>query len=184
MYIGLLQYRNTPVSRLKESPAQLLMKSKLPSRASLLKPQVVDSAYDKLTEWRDKQKFYYDCSAKPLPENKPNETARVRIGKTWEPAIVTAQHAAPRSYIVTTTDGTAYRRNRRHLLPTDEPPPVITEPALDEPVTPLLRQRQGEHPVVAKLCNYQQDSEGTTSWTELSIYKKQNIWAKFIVDVH
>lgn len=103
-----------------------------------------------------------------MPEIKPNETARVRIGKTWEPAIVTAQHAAPRSYIVTTTDGTAYRLNRCHLLPTDEPPPVITEPALDEPVTPpsdtaLCRHRQGEHLVVAKLCNYQQDSEGTTS---------------------
>ena len=67
---------------------------------------------------------------------KPKETTRVRIGKTWEPAIVTAQHTAPRSYTVATPDGTAYRRNCRHLFPTDEPPPVTTGSALDEPVTP------------------------------------------------
>lgn len=33
---------------------------------------------------------------------------QIKKGKTWEPATVTAQHAAPRSYIVTTHDGTSY----------------------------------------------------------------------------
>lgn len=51
----------------------------------------------------------------PLKENEP-----VRIKKTpdskWEPAKVVEQHGTPRSYVVTTADGTAYRRNRRHLL--------------------------------------------------------------------
>ena len=46
-YIALLEYRNTPISGLKESPAQLLMsrmlKSKLPTVESLLKPRVVDN---------------------------------------------------------------------------------------------------------------------------------------------
>ena len=79
--------------------------------------------------------MYYDRNAKPLPQIKERETVRIRKGKTWEPAIVTAKHTAPRSFIVTTPHGTSYRRNRRHLLPTDEFPPVITGPAHDEPAT-------------------------------------------------
>ena len=140
-YIVLLEYRNTPISGLKESPAQLLMsrilKSKLPTVESLLKPQVVDNPQQKLRQRSGKQKMYYDRNAKLLPIIKEGETARIRKGKTWEPAIVTAQHTAPRSFMVTTPDGTAYRQNRRHLLPTDESPPVIAGPPIDLPATPL-----------------------------------------------
>ena len=53
--------------------------------------------------------MYYDRNAKPLPSIKGDEAARVRKGKTWEPAIVTAQRTAPRSHTVKTSDGTAYR---------------------------------------------------------------------------
>lgn len=80
---------------------------------------------------------YVSRNAKPLPIIKEGETARIRKGKTWEPAIVTAQHTVPRSFMVTTPDGTAYRRNRRHLLPTDESPLVIAGPPIDLPATPL-----------------------------------------------
>ena len=78
--------------------------------------------------------MYYDRNVKRLPEIKPHATVRVRMGKTWEPATVTAQHTAPRSYVVSTPDGTAYRRNRRHLLLTNEPPVVSTGPPHDEAV--------------------------------------------------
>ena len=84
-YIALLEYRNTPVSGLKESPAQLLMsrmlKSKLPSTVSLLKPQGVHNAYDKLKEHRDKQKMYYNHGVKWLPEIKPHATVLYTNGK-------------------------------------------------------------------------------------------------------
>lgn len=143
-YIALLEYRNTPISGLKESPAQLLMsrmlKSKLPTVESLLKPQVVDSPQQKLQQRSDKQKMYYDRNAKQLPSIKEGETARIRKGKTWEPAIVTAQHSAPRSYIVATPDGTTYRRNRHHLLPTVESPPLIAGPAIDGPGVPVVAE--------------------------------------------
>lgn len=70
--IALLQFTNTPVSGLKESPAQLLMsrmlKSKLPTTAPLLKPQVIHNAYHKVKERWDKLKSYYDRNAKPLLE--------------------------------------------------------------------------------------------------------------------
>ena len=113
-----------------------MLKSKFPSTVSLLKPQVVHNAYDKLKERKDKQKMYYDHGVKRSPEIKPHATVRIRMGRTWEPAPVTAQHAAPRSYVVSTPDGTAYRRNRRHLLLTNEPPVVSTGPPLDEAVIP------------------------------------------------
>ena len=95
---------------------------------------MVDNPQQKLRQQSDKQKMYYDRNAKPLPIIKEGVTARIRKGKTWEPAIVTAQHTAPRSFMVTTPDGTAYRRNRCHLLPTDESLPVIAKPL---PATPL-----------------------------------------------
>ena len=103
-----------------------MLQSKLTTSASLLKPKVVEHAQEKLKERRDKQKMYYDQNAKSLPQIKERETVRIRKGKNWEPATVTAKHTAPGSFIVTTPDGNTYRRNRRHLLPTDESPPVIT----------------------------------------------------------
>lgn len=140
-YIVLLEYRNTAISRLKESPAQLLMsrvlKSKLPTSASLLKPRVLEKAQEKLKERSERQKMYYDCNMKPLPQIKEDDTVRSRKRKTWEPAIVSEKHTAPRSFIVTTPDGTAYRRNRRHLQSPNEAPPVITGPAYDDPVAPV-----------------------------------------------
>ena len=69
-----------------------MLKSKLPTVESLLKPQVVDNPQQKLRQRSDKQKMYYDRNAKLLPIIKEGETARIRKGKTWEPAIVTAQH--------------------------------------------------------------------------------------------
>ena len=81
--------------------------------------------------------MYCDRNAKPLPQIKEDDTVRTRKGKTWEPAIVSEKHTAPRSFIATTPDGTAYRRNRRHLLPRNEAPWVITGPAYDDPVAPV-----------------------------------------------
>ncbi|XP_022809437.1 uncharacterized protein LOC111346416 [Stylophora pistillata] len=126
-YVALLEYRNTPISGLKESPAQLLMSRMLTSKLPT----------QKLRQRSDKQKVYYDQNAKPLPIIKEGETARKRKGKTWEPAIVTPQHTTPSSFMVTTPDGTAYRRNRCHLLPTDESPLMIAGPPTDLQATPL-----------------------------------------------
>ena len=115
-----------------------MLKSKLPTVESLLKPRVADNPQQKLQQRSDKPNMYYDRNAKLLPSIKKREAARVRKGKTWEPAIVTAQRTAPRSYLVKTPDGTAYRRNRRHLLPTVESPPVTVGPANDEPAIPSI----------------------------------------------
>ena len=135
-YIALLEYRNTTVSGLQESPVQLLMscmlKSKLPTVQSLLQPRVPENVREKLKQHTEEQREYYNRGTKPLPQIKEDDTVRIRKGKTWEPAVVTAKHSAPRSFIVTTPEGGVYRRNRRHLLPTAEPRPEITGPDYDD----------------------------------------------------
>ena len=130
----------TPISGLKESPAQLIisrmLKSKFPTIESLLKLQAVDNPQQTLQQRSDKQKMYFDRNAKVLPSIKQGKAARVRKGKTWEPATVIAQHSTTRSYLVKTPDDTAYRRNRRRLLPTVESPSVVVGSANDGPATP------------------------------------------------
>ena len=69
-----------------------MLKSKLPSTVSLLKPQVDHNAYK---------------AQGNLKSSHMHATLRIRMGKTWEPATVIAQHTAPRSYVVSTPDGTA-----------------------------------------------------------------------------
>ncbi len=62
------------------------------------------------------------------------QSARIRRGKMWEPAVITGTHKVPRSFIVTTPQDGVYRRNRRHLLPTSEPPPNNLGPDHDEEI--------------------------------------------------
>ncbi len=128
-HLALLEYRNTPVTGMKHSPAQLLMSrrlnDKLPTRASLLEPEIVCDAKVALKKRQDVQKQYYDCGAKSLKSHKVGDSVRVRFDKEWKPAIVTAKHEAPRSYMVTTGDGSTYRRNSKFINTSVEPPPVI-----------------------------------------------------------
>jgi transposase InsO family protein len=137
-YIALLEYRNTPSTGMQESPARLLMsrmlKSKLPTTTALLQPKVQENVREKLEQRAEKQKEYFDRNAKPLRPVKMYQSARIRREKVWEPAVITGTHKAPRSFIVTTPQGRVYRRNRRRLLPTSEPPPNNLGPEYDEEI--------------------------------------------------
>ena len=42
---------------------------------------------------------------------------------SWEPAVITQKHFAPRSYNLVTASGNIIRRNKRHLKPTQEASP-------------------------------------------------------------
>lgn len=134
-YMALLEYRNTPVTGLSYSPAQLLMsrklRDKLPTTHELLRPKVALRAREELTTTQARQKLYYDRGTKPLKTMTPDQMVRVRRDRTWEPAVLVGPHGSPRSHVVTTPEGGIYRRNRRHLLPTREPPPVVVGPPID-----------------------------------------------------
>lgn len=119
-YIALLEYRNAPLDGVKLSPAQLLMgrrlKTKLPTSAQLLQPELHKDIRSKLKKRQEKQKHYYDRGAKNLPGLDQGEAVRVRVGTTWQPAVVQSDHNLPRSYVVRTPQGSVFRKNRRHLL--------------------------------------------------------------------
>ena len=65
------------------------------------------------------QKEYYDRSAKPLQPLLVGDDIRYQEGKTWKQGIVTKGDGNG-SYTAKNTEGAVYRRNRRHLLQTNE----------------------------------------------------------------
>ena len=123
-YLALLEFRNTPVTGLSESPAQLSMgrrlRSSLPMISSTLKPTSADHVKEKLMEQQVRQKSHYDRSSKVLLPLKPKDSVRYKHGSIWKPAIVISNHTAPRSYIIQTSNGMILRRNRCHLKRTNE----------------------------------------------------------------
>jgi hypothetical protein len=144
-YLALLDYRNTPISGMKYSPAQLLMsrrlRDKLPASSRILKPEIPTGVSQTLKKRQAKQKQYYDRGVKGLPKFKIGQSVRVRKGRTWQPAIVKEVHDSPRSYVVTSQVGQDYRRNRRHLL--DTPENVVVRPPMEEDlITDVMTPQQ------------------------------------------
>ena len=99
-----------------------------------------------------KSKSNYDRSAKRLKPLTTGEQIRIQQGNRWKPAVVTKQ-VNDRSYIVNTDDGGSYRRNRRHLLKTNESPslPSNSYPDHTEQISVKgsgdLKQNLGKSPV-------------------------------------
>lgn len=131
-YIALLEYRNTPVSGLLYSPAQMLMsrtlRSKMPVASKHLEPKIVNATKD-LSRRQKRQKDVHDRGAVPLQPLQPGQPVFIRWGKRWRPARVVRQHdTAPRSYWVLTDEGSEVRRNRVDLRPSLAPPVNLSQP--------------------------------------------------------
>ena len=160
-YKALLSYGNTPLEEVNLSPSQMLMgrrlRTSIPVTEDLLKPQLYDpeDVLPKLKERQRKQKLQHDRKAKELPPLRDGEVVRVREGNKWKPARVTQVLPSPRSYKVETERG-EYRRNRRHLLRTEEsqipeitPTPEVSndEDLTDTEVEPSSVRVAHENPV-------------------------------------
>ena len=91
-YIGLMEYRNTPVTGITYSPSQLLMsriaRTKIPISQELLLPAVASEPKQQLAQQQKRQKQNYDKSTKPLPPLEIGENVHLRQGNTWIPATV------------------------------------------------------------------------------------------------
>ncbi len=117
-----MDLRNTPANGNIGSPVQRLMGRRtntlIPTANTLLQPKIIDpqSVYNQIRKTKRKQKEYYDQHTKDLPTLKLGERIRIKDKSAWKPAIITQIHANPRSYIVRTTEGNLYRRNRRHII--------------------------------------------------------------------
>jgi transposase InsO family protein len=116
---AMLAYRSCPLnSECNKSPAELMFKRKLitnlPTRQTA--PTDVQDHHEHLLNMKQKSKDYYDRNAKtPLSDLLPGMKVLVQDGKNWYPATVKEKSSEPRSYIVTTANGSEIRRNRKFL---------------------------------------------------------------------
>ncbi|CAG2219480.1 unnamed protein product [Mytilus edulis] len=136
-YLALLDWRNTPSEGLDSSPSQRMFgrrgRTLLPSASRLLKPDIQTDVVGNKRIQKEKQRSYYNRSAKDKTELAKGDIVRIKPfknGKEWTKAKVD-EKCNIRSYNVTTEDGSTYRRNRRHLILTKEP--MIEQSELDLP---------------------------------------------------
>ena len=129
-----LSLRNTPVTGLNMSPAQMLMgrvlRSTLPCSSAVLTQSAPQHIRDKIQDLQSRQKQRYDQHAKPLPALTSGDTVHMQTRRGWEPAVVVGQRDEPRSYTVQTPAGRTLRRNRRHLRKIH--PSLFRDTGLDE----------------------------------------------------
>ena len=174
-FLALLEFRNSPISGMDESPAELLMsrklRTRLPTSKSLLQPQprCTSQIRHNLLTRQQRPKAFYDRGTRPLSNLHEGEPVRMKRGREWTPAVVVKQHQAPRSYIVATPDGMHMRRNRFHLQPTKEeassaPCPTWEAVASDDESNPRLQPNTDagiESPEVESHLNIPQKEQPT-----------------------
>lgn len=121
-YLAMLQYRTTARKNLP-SPAQLLMsrtlRTQVPIHLKHLQPKVYSykEYVENKTKDKQQQKFYYDKKVGTLPELHIGDSIwfkKTPEGK-WLTGKIVEKCREPRSYIVESTEGNRYRRNRQHL---------------------------------------------------------------------
>ncbi len=163
--MALLCLRTTPVSNDIPSPCVLLnnrmYKTNIPSLPTARKIAWDSDINTALQKRQDIQKHYHDRSAKELVPLVPDQPVRVLDpqAKQWSPGTIARSTDQPRSYNVT-SNGTTYRRNRRHLKPVPtsgdptDPQPTVEcvppseqnlhvdpdPPASSENIAPVLRR--------------------------------------------
>ena len=109
--------------------------TKLPTTTQLLNAKIPTDARSQLLAQQKSQKLYFDRGAKALPPVKTGDAVRMKTSNGWRPATVTKLADSPRSVVVT-SNGTLYRRNRRHIIKTpDVSKPTITSPKDDREIT-------------------------------------------------
>ncbi|CAG7730844.1 unnamed protein product [Allacma fusca] len=119
---ALLEYRTTPLEN-GYSPAQLLMgrrlKGTIPTTVEKLLLEVIDKEKVAVFEEnsREKQKLHFDRRHNVVVKNdfQEGEMLWVKDRRSW--GVVDQKAETPRSYIITTPDG-SYRRNSSFLVRT------------------------------------------------------------------
>lgn len=132
IYLCLLELRNTPRDDEIGSPMQRLMgrraKTLIPMSKALRKPEAAkaEKVASKLTDYRWKQKYYYDRHTKAKDDLKPGDAVRIKTPTGWKPAEYVSKTRYPRSHVVKAGEsGREYRRNTSMLMKTRETPHII-----------------------------------------------------------
>lgn len=135
---ALLEYRNTPISGLNVSPAELLMSRKLRTFLPIVKTHLTPKTHaiqPLLKDRQAKQKEYYDKTCKGRKEFLPGDNVVIQNKGVWEPGVVIKKEATPRSYTVLNSKGNKIVRNSVHLKQSRNEP-VIAEETGDDIPTP------------------------------------------------
>ena len=128
---ALLEYRNSPIDGMSGlTPAQLLngrlLRSKVPTPQSLLKPNHVPPMQAQLQARQQQQRRYFDMRASraPLPPLQRGQHVTFRGNDdTWRRGQVLHEHDQPRSYVIK-TEGRIMRRNRKDVRPMPDEQPI------------------------------------------------------------
>ena len=87
-----------------------------------------------------------------MPQLKEGDSVRCKKpgDKHLSHAVVTGKHETPRSYMVTDETGREYRRNKRHIHFTQEPPVTILNDDLSDESEPVTMQSSVNSPSVTR----------------------------------
>lgn len=116
--LAMLCLRATPISHNLPSPAKLLnqrvLKTNVISKIPIPKFPSTDHIREELKNRQDKQKTYYNKTAKHLPPLVPGQTIHTLGHQTrkWKPGKVLNKCTEPRSYIIQFPDGSVKRQNK------------------------------------------------------------------------
>ena len=127
IHLGMLEYRNTPISNKLPSPAEIFFGRKLNGLLPFVKSNKnnKEPVREQLNDAQIKQKYYHDRKAKNQSELNKGDIVRIRNDKNWERAGVVIEHAErPRSYKVKMENDKILDRNRNHLLKGGEYNPI------------------------------------------------------------
>lgn len=132
VYLGLLDYRSTPVKDMTLSPAQLIqnrrIRTKLPGHDKLFEPTInngLGQEFDKKQLNASKQ---YNKTAKESVRFRLGDHVFVRDKKQWVSGQIVREWHTPRSFIIQTDSG-EYRRNSSDIRNRTSPATFrITQP--------------------------------------------------------
>lgn len=149
-WLALLDYRNTQTAGMQSSPVQRLMsrrtKTRIPTAATLLQPEVSTAVTDKIHRKRQVAKSYHDRKVRELPDldiGQEVQVAPYQHHKTWETGVC-VDKLSDRSYLLQ-SHGQLLRRNREDIKPAtpiSTPDPPAEDPPVSIPDTPPVRRSQ------------------------------------------
>lgn len=154
IYKSILEYRTTPLAGVEVSPSELLnnrlLRTTLPITSKLLS-QNQNINIKKLKERREKNKIYYDRSARYKRDFVDDESVLIRKENCWVPGQVLNKTVYPRSYNVKDSFGNVYRRNSYFLKhnPNPVPPPKSSPENVNVPVKSNVDSDQNEKVIIA-----------------------------------